>query len=126
MEVSIDTLAHISVAGKILIILKEESLLPIALHLNVGGAFNNNNSANDFVWATNDILTVSGSANIDAASFNNSGTITINNSFDITAASFNNSGTISTNTNLNTTVSSTVLASFNNTGGEVSADTVSI
>ena len=73
-----------------------------------------------------DILTVSGSANIDAASFNNSGTITINNSFDITAASFNNSQTISTNTNLNTTVSSTVSGSFNNTGGEVSADTVSL
>ena len=97
-----------------------------SFNLNVGGAFNNNNSANDFVWATNDILTVSGSANIDAASFNNSGTITINNSFDITAASFNNSGTISTNTNLNTTVSSTVSGSFNNTGGEVSADTVSL
>ena len=38
----------------------------------------------------------------------------------------NNSGTISANTTLNTTVSSTVSGSFNNTGGVVSADTVSL
>ena len=48
------------------------------------------------------------------------------NSFDITATDFTNSGTISANTTLNTTVSSTESGSFNNTGGVVSADTVSL
>ena len=75
----------------------------------------------------NDSLTVLGSAFVTADSFNNSGIITVtNNGFDITATDFTNSGTISANTTLNTTVSSTVSGSFNNTGGVVSADTVSL
>ena len=48
------------------------------------------------------------------------------NNFNITATDFTNSGTISANTTLNTTVSSTVSGSFTNTGGVVSADTVSL
>ena len=49
-----------------------------------------------------------------------------NNKFDITAASLNNSGTISANTTLNTTLTSTLSGSFDNTGGVLSADTVSL
>ena len=41
------------------------------------------------VWATNDSLTVLGSANIVAASFENSGTINVtNNSLNVTANTF--------------------------------------
>ena len=80
-----------------------------------------------FTWGANDTLTVLGSASVTTDSFNNSGTIAVSNSsFDITAASLNNSGTISANTTLNTTVSSTANNSFNNTGGVLSADTVSL
>ena len=46
-----------------------------AYNLQVGGDFSYNDSANDFVWGDSDILTVSGSANITAADFANSGTI---------------------------------------------------
>ena len=48
-----------------------------ALNLNVGGDFTFSNSANNFTLRANDTLTVSGSANITAASFNNSGTINV-------------------------------------------------
>ena len=61
-----------------------------ALNLNVGGDFTFSESANDFIWTANDSLTVSGSANITAASFNNSGTITVNNNFNATVDSFSN------------------------------------
>ena len=74
-----------------------------ALNLTVGGDFSYDDSANDFTWGANDILAVSGSANITADSFNNSGTITIT----------NNSLNITTN-------------AFDNTGGVVNADTVSL
>ena len=70
-----------------------------ALNLNVGGDFTFSESANDFIWTANDTLTVSGSANITAASFNNSGTIDVDNSFNINAASFNNSGFITVTNN---------------------------
>ena len=46
-----------------------------ALNLNVGGDFTFSESANNLTWRANDTLTVSGSANITAASFNNSGAI---------------------------------------------------
>ena len=76
-----------------------------ALNLNVGGDFTFSESANDFIWRANDTLTVSGSANITAASFNNSGTIDVDNSFNINAASFNNSGFITvTNNSFNAVV----------------------
>ena len=77
-----------------------------AFNLNVGGDFTFSESANDFIWTANNSLTVSGSANITAASFNNSGTIDVDNSFNITTtASFNNSGTINvTNNSFNATV----------------------
>ena len=97
------------------------------LNLNVGGDFSNNDASNDFVWNAQNSLTVLGIASVTAASFENSGIITVtNNGFDITATDFTNSGTISANTTLNTTVSSTLSGSFNNTGGVVSADTVSL
>ena len=95
------------------------------INLNVGGDFSNNDLANDFTWGANDSLTVLGSADITTDSFNNSGNINADN-FNVTATDFTNSGTISANTTLNTTVSSTVSGSFNNTGGVVSADTVSL
>ena len=48
-----------------------------------------------WTWRATDTLTVSGNASINAASFNNSGTINVTNIFDITAAAdFSNSGTI--------------------------------
>ena len=98
-----------------------------ALNLNVGGDFSNNDANNDFVWGANDTLTVLGTASVVAASFNNSGTIAVSNSsFDITATDFTNAGTISANTTLNTTLASTANNSFNNTGGVISADTVSL
>ena len=98
-----------------------------ALNLNVGGDFSNNDSASDFTWRANDILTVAGTASVVTASFNNSGNINVtNNSFDITAASLNNSGTISANTTLNTTLTSTLSGSFDNTGGVLNAHTVSL
>ena len=46
-------------------------------NLNVEGDFSYNDSASNFTWGANDILTVSGSVNITAASFNNSGTISV-------------------------------------------------
>ena len=61
-----------------------------AFNLNVGGDFIFSNSANNLTWTANDSLTVSGSANITAASFNNSGNITANNSFNATVDSFSN------------------------------------
>ena len=91
-----------------------------ALNLNVGGDFSNNDAANDLDWGANDSLTVLGSADITADSFNNSGNINADN-FNVTATDFTNSGTISANTTLNTTVSSTVSGSFNNTGGVLNA-----
>ena len=59
-------------------------------NLNVGGDFTFSESANNFIWRANDTLTVSGSANITAASFNNSGTIDVDNSFNATVGSFIN------------------------------------
>ena len=84
-----------------------------ALNLSVGGDFSNNDSASDFTWRTNDTLTVSGNASIDAASFNNSGTINVTNIFDITAAvDFDNSGTI----NVTNIFDITAAADFTNAG----------
>ena len=122
-NISADTVS-LSVAGDF-DYTKKGTITTNTINLNVGGDFSNNDSANDFTWGANDSLTVLGSASVVTASFNNSGNINAN-SFDITAASLNNSGTISANTTLNTTVSSTVSGSFNNTGGVVSADTVSL
>ena len=105
---------------------KKGTITTNAFNLNVGGDFSNNDSANDFTWGANDTLTVLGSADITADSFNNSGTIAVSNSsFDITAASLNNSGTISANS-FNTTVSSTANNSFTNTGGVLNADTFAL
>ena len=84
-----------------------------ALNLSVGGDFSNNDSASDFTWRTNDTLTVSGNASIDAASFANSGTINVTNIFDITAAAdFANSGTI----NVTNIFDITAAADFANSG----------
>ena len=49
-------------------------------NLTVGGDFSYDDSANDLDWGVNDILTVSGHANIVAAGFANSGNITVTNS----------------------------------------------
>ena len=60
-------------------------------NLNVGGDFTFSESANNFIWRANDTLTVSGTANITAASFNNSGNITVtNDSFNATVDTFIN------------------------------------
>ena len=89
--------------------------------------FTYSNANNNFIWDTNDSLTVSGTASIDVTGFANSGTITVtNSSFDITATNFTNTGTISANTTLNTTVTSTVSGSFSNTEGEIDADTFAL
>ena len=58
----------------------------------MGGNFNYDDSANDFIWGVNDTLTVSGDANIVAADFANSGNITVANSLNVTADTFANSG----------------------------------
>ena len=63
-----------------------------AYNLQVGGDFSYDDSANDFVWRTNDTLTVSGNVNIVAAGFNNSGNITVTDSLNLTANTFANSG----------------------------------
>ena len=98
-----------------------------AYNLNVGGDFSNNDSANDFTWGDNDSLTVSGNADITAASYTQSGVIdvagdwsinvndftynlpsdnftwatndslTVLGDANITAAEFDNSGTITAN-----------------------------
>ena len=58
----------------LVIILKKELSLN-TLNLNVGGDFSNNDSANDFTWGENDILTVLGSADIATNNFANDGNI---------------------------------------------------
>ena len=63
-----------------------------SLNLTVGGNFSYDDSANDFVLGDNDSLVVSGSANIVAANFANSGTITVTDSLNLTADTFTNSG----------------------------------
>ena len=57
-------------------------------NLTVGGDFSYDDSANDLDWGVNDILTVSGHANIVAAGFANSGTITVTNSLNLTSNTF--------------------------------------
>ena len=95
--------------------------------INAASDFLYNRPNNNFIWDTNDSLTVSGTASIGVAGFANSGTISVTNIFDITAAAdFTNAGTITANTTLNTTVTSTVSGSFNNTGGEIDADTFNL
>ena len=61
-----------------------------AFNFNVDGDFTFSESANNFTWRENDILTVSGTANITAASFNNSGNIDVDNSFNATLGTFIN------------------------------------
>ena len=100
-----DNIAEYFVSRNGFITNSEGRLYVDALNLNVGGDFTFSESANDFIWRANDTLTVSGSANITAASFNNSGTIDVDNSFNINAASFNNSGFITvTNNSFNAVV----------------------
>ena len=85
-----DHIAYYSVVDNGFITNSEGRLYVDALNLNVGGDFSFSESANDFIWRENDILTVSGSANIIAASFNNSGNIYVDNSFNATVNSFIN------------------------------------
>ena len=61
-----------------------------ALNLNVDGDFSFSESANNLTLRANDSLTVLGSANITAASFNNSGAIDVDNSFNATVGTFIN------------------------------------
>ena len=62
-----------------------------AFNLNVDGDFTFSNSTNNLDWRANDTLTVSGTANITAADFNNSGTINVtNNNFNATVGEFIN------------------------------------
>ena len=75
--------------------------------INASSDFLYNRPNNNFIWDTNDSLTVSGTASIGVAGFANSGTISVN-------------------TTLNTTVSNTSSGSFNNTGGEIDADTFNL
>ena len=79
---SADTLA-LSVAGDFDYssdYLNNGTITANSLNLTVGGNFSYNDSANDFVLGDNDSLVVSGSANIVAAGFANSGTITVTDS----------------------------------------------
>ena len=91
----------------------EGSITTTAFNLTVGGNFSYDDTNNDFTWGANDTLTVSGNASIDAADFDNSGTINVTNSFDIIAAAdFDNSGTIAV-TNI---FDITAAADFTNSG----------
>ena len=54
---------------------KEELSNATSFNLTVGGNFTNDDASSDFIWATNDSLTVLGNADITANSFNNSGNI---------------------------------------------------
>ena len=95
-EIEADTFA-LSVAGDF-DFADKGTLTTTAFNLDVDGNFSYADENTNFVWDTNDILTVLGNANIVAASFNNSGTINVTNIFDITAAAnFTNAGTISAN-----------------------------
>ena len=86
-----DNIAYYIAGSNIFITNSEGRLFVDAFNLNVGGDFTFSNSANNFIWRANDTLTVSGSASIDAASFNNSGTITVtNNSFNASVDTFIN------------------------------------
>ena len=127
--VSADTFT-LSVAGDFNYVtefLNNGTITTDVLNLTVGGDFTNDDENNDFTWGANDNLTVSGNADIVAAGFANSGNITVtNSSLNLTATDFTNNGTISANTTLNTTVSNTSSGSFNNTGGVLNADTVSL
>ena len=90
--ISADTFA-LSVAGDFDYIadyLNNGTITTNVFNLNVGGDFTFSESANNFIWRANDTLTVSGSANITAASFNNSGTIDVDNSFNATVGTFIN------------------------------------
>ena len=91
---SADTLA-LSVAGDFDYssdYLNNGTITANSLNLTVGGNFSYDDSANDFVLGDNDSLVVSGSANIVAAGFANSGTITVTDSLNLTADTFTNSG----------------------------------
>ena len=68
----------------------EGRIIVNALNLNVGGDFTFSESANNFIWRANDNLTVSGNANITAASFNNSGAIDVDNIFNAMVDNFIN------------------------------------
>ena len=69
----------------------EGRIIVNAFNLTVDGDFTFSASANNFIWRANDTLTVSGSVNITADSFNNSGTINVtHNSFNATVDSFSN------------------------------------
>ena len=86
-----------------------------AFNFNVGGDLSFNLGHAVFYIRANDIITVSGSANITLASFNIIGNIDVNNSFNVNAASFNNSGTINVTNN-----------SFNITGTFTNAGTINV
>ena len=91
---SADTLA-LSVAGDFDYssdYLNNGTITANSLNLTVGGNFSYDDSANDFVLGASDTLTVSGSANIVAANFANSGTITVTDSLNLSADTFSNSG----------------------------------
>ena len=96
--------------------------------LEVGGDFSHNDAANNFVWAANDTLTVGGTANITANSFNNSGSITVtgsgsSGSLAITAGytSINQGSIVAGNLDLNAD------DFFRNlTGGDINVDNLNI
>ena len=88
-----------------------------ALNLNVGGDFSNNDSANDFTWRTNDILTVLGDANIVAADFENRGKIDVTGNFTVTAGNdfYNQNSATITADNFNVTAGDNFYNRYNAT-----------
>ena len=85
-----DHIAYSAAGGNGFITNSEGRIYVDSFNLNVDGDFIFSASANNLTLRANDTLTVSGSANITAASFNNSGNITANNSFNATVDSFSN------------------------------------
>ena len=85
-----DNIAYYLAVGNVFLTNSEGRIFVDVLNLNVDGDFTFSNSTNNLTWRANDSLTVSGSANITAASFNNSGAIDVDNSFNATVGTFIN------------------------------------
>ena len=85
-----DNIAYYLAVNNVFLTNSEGRIFVDVLNLNVDGDFTFSNSTNNLTWRANDSLTVSGSANITAASFNNSGAIDVDNSFNATVGTFIN------------------------------------
>ena len=88
--VSADTFA-LSVAGNfdyVTEFLNNGTITTDVLNLTVGGNFTNDDENNDFTWGANDILTVSGNADITTRNYNQYGAIDVAGVLTITANNY--------------------------------------